>query len=79
MSRFDYVRYDVKAEAAQAELKATTMLLESTVEHLITSGRAKALVMTKLEEAYMWMGKGIRDDQIARNGMADLQEGRTNS
>lgn len=31
-----------------------------------------------LEEAYMWVGKAIRDDQIKRNGAAELQEGRNN-
>ncbi len=35
-------------------------------------------IMTKLEEAYMCVGKAIRDDQIARNGSAPLQEARGN-
>lgn len=30
-----------------------------------------------LEESYMWCGKAIRDEQIARNGSAPLEEGRT--
>jgi len=29
------------------------------------SGRYKALALTALEEAYCWIGKAIRDDQIA--------------
>lgn len=41
--------------------------------------RAKALALTKLEEVYMWIGKAIRDDQIERNGSAELQEERNNS
>jgi hypothetical protein len=32
----------------------------------------------KLEEAYMWCGKGLRDQQIERNGSAPLQEERGN-
>lgn len=38
--------------------------------------RAKALALTKLEECYMWIGKALRDDQIARIGSAPLQEDR---
>jgi hypothetical protein len=33
-------------------------------------------VFTKLEEAYMWIGKAVRDDQIERNGSAELLEER---
>jgi hypothetical protein len=61
-SRFDYVKYDDLAVTAQAELKQSIQALEATVERHVHSPRAKALVMTKLEEAYMWVGKGIRDD-----------------
>lgn len=32
-----------------------------------------------LEKSYMWVGKRIRDEQIQRNGSAELQEERTNS
>jgi hypothetical protein len=30
-------------------------------------GRAKSIILTKLEEAFMWMGKAVRDDQIERD------------
>lgn len=79
MSRFDYVKYDAQAELAQTELKSAIANVESYVEKHVKSPRAKALVLTKLEEAYMWMGKGVRDDQITRNGSAPLQESRVNS
>lgn len=78
MGRFDYVKYDEIAEAAQEGFKAMVKELEVHIEQ-IRSGRAKALALTKLEECYMWIGKGIRDDQIVRNGSASLQEERTNS
>ena len=45
----------------------------------LKSPRTVALALTKLEECYMWIGKAIRDDQIERNGSAELQEERTNS
>lgn len=68
MSRFDYVKYDDLACAIQAEAKAAFESIAAIVEAKLASPRAKALVFTKLEEAYAWVGKAIRDDQIARNG-----------
>lgn len=76
MSRFDYVKYDDLAQNAQASFKALFLNLAEHAESQLPPGRAKALVLTKLEEAYMWIGKAIRDDQIARNGSAPLQEER---
>ncbi len=77
-SRFDYVRYDEPAQNLQATFKADVEILEANIEKL-SNGRYKALALTKLEECYMHIGKAIRDDQIARNGSAPLQEERTNS
>lgn len=76
MSRFDYVKYDEVAAIDQANFKAEFEQLTTAVEFGLKSPRAKALVLTKLEEAYMWVGKAIRDDQIERNGSAPLQEER---
>lgn len=75
-NRFDYVAYDQTAADAQARYKKGFQDLEDSIEHGLVNGRAKALVLTKMEEAYMWIGKAIRDDQIARNGSAPLQEAR---
>jgi len=77
-NRFDYVKYDQQAINQQNELKDNFINLEIFVNGL-KEGRAKSLVLTKLEEAYMWCGKAIRDEQIARNGDAELQEERCNS
>ncbi len=76
MSRFDYVKYDDKAIEIQNAFKGYVSGLEFGIEKMLTSPRAKALALTKLEEAYMWIVKAIRDDQIERNGSAELQEGR---
>lgn len=75
MSRFDYVKYDEQASKTQASFKGPFEVIAHAVESL-KPGRAQALVLTKLEEAYMWIGKAVRDDQIARNGSAPLQEDR---
>lgn len=37
------------------------------------------VVMTAMEEGYMWIGKAIRDEQFARTGNAPLQEERSDS
>lgn len=79
MSRFDYVKYDEKANEDQAVFKNLVQLVEQEIANRCKPGRATSLALTKLEECYMWIGKQIRDDQIARNGSADLQEERTNS
>lgn len=78
MSRFDYVKYDEKANAAQADIKKICICLENEIYTHLDDGRARSLALTKLEEVYMWCGKGIRDAQIARNGSAELQEERGN-
>lgn len=78
MNRFDYVKYDERAVKDQAAFKEAFEALSITSETCLRSPRAKALVQTKLEEAYMWVGKAIRDDQIERNGSATLQEDRVN-
>lgn len=75
MSRFDYVKYDLEASAKQDAFKKRFIELHSLVDSLPKS-RASSLVSTKLEEAYMWIGKAIRDDQIVRNGSAEPQEER---
>lgn len=87
MSRFDYVKYDKGAEIDQASAKALVQKTETFIGGIGYAqgkishecARAKALAVTKLEECYMWIGKALRDDQIARNGFAPLREERTNS
>lgn len=78
MSRFDYVKYDDIANEQQASMKDTVTMLEFEIEKL-KSPRAKALAITNLEQVYMWIGKAIRDDQIARNGSAPLEERRNDT
>lgn len=77
-NRFDYVKYDEKAADDQSEFKERCQKLESLINTLVDS-RYKSLALTALEEAYCWIGKAIRDEQIARNGLAGLQEERCDS
>jgi len=78
MSRFDYVKYDQEATDKQDYFKRKFKELDCEVQSL-KPGRATSLVFTKLEEAYMWIGKAIRDEQLLRNKDTELQETRCNS
>lgn len=75
MSRFDYVGYDEIAKTKQTEAKDAFVKLDHWVETNLDNGRARALVFSKLEEAYMWLGKAIRDEQVQQR-TAPLPEGR---
>jgi len=78
-SRFDFIRYDDEAETIQARAKNLFQQVEKLIFQIGDDcPRAKSLAMTKLEEAYMWVGKAIRDQQITRLNV-ELLEGRTNS
>lgn len=66
-NRFSYVRYDDTRVHKQGAFKAQFEALEAAVEFL-PRGRHQALALTHLEEAYMWIGKALRDEQIAFDG-----------
>lgn len=73
MSRFDYVKYDKDHTSMQLSAKSLCMQLETEIDSL-DDGRPKSLALTKLEECYMWIGKAIRDDQVARGSGVDTPE-----
>lgn len=75
-NRFDYVAYDDDAASKQRAAKTLCQALEVFVDANLPKGRASSLVHTKLEEAYMWIGKAIRDEQVEKRG-AELQENRS--
>ena len=74
-TRFDYVAYDEQATKLQAEFKQKFIELDEMIERSLLKGRAQSLVLTKLEEAYMWVGKAVRDEQVTYRA-ARLQERR---
>lgn len=78
-TRFDYVKYDDVAQAAQTRCKEACIALEAAIDAIgVGGGREKAIALTQLEHVYARCGRAIRDDQISRNGSAELQEGRGN-
>lgn len=67
--RFSYVKYDDESQNLQQAFKRKFEELESMVNtHLTKAGRPAALVLTSLEESYMWVGKAVRDLQVSRVG-----------
>ena len=66
-SRFDYVKYDPAHVEMQNEAKQLCLDLESFIDRMVPS-RPKSLALTSLEEAYMWIGKAIRDSQVQAVG-----------
>lgn len=77
MNRLDYVKYDEGAYKVQEYFKLRFNEIIVILEEMGAS-RSQSLALTKLEEAYMWIGKAIRDDQLRRNGKIELQEERKN-
>jgi hypothetical protein len=73
VTKFDYVKYDEQAQGQQAFFKSKFQELDQCVESL-EPGRAKSLALTKLEEAYMWVGKALRDEQIKRSSSVEIQK-----
>lgn len=76
--RFSYVKYDQEAVNKQETFKKMFEEVEAYAEHFLSDSRPKSLFMTALEEAYMWTGKAIRDEQIARNSQPEHVAERTN-
>ena len=68
MSRFDSVAFDrLRCDLAQ-EATRLAKEFEDYLDGLPDkpeSRRSRALALTNLEQAVMWIGKALRDDQIA--------------
>lgn len=76
--RFSYVKYDQASIVKQEEFKKMFEAIEEYANKSLIESRPKSLLMTALEEAYMWTGKAIRDEQIAINSLAEHVSERTN-
>lgn len=62
--RFDYIKYDELSQVQQIEAKDMCLDLEYWIE-VNLKGRPASIALTKLEEVYAWIGKGIRDLQVS--------------
>lgn len=62
----EYVKYDEKAQSDSEKARALCESLKELIGKNIKPGRATDFAITKLEECFMWIGKGIRDDLVYR-------------
>jgi hypothetical protein len=66
-SRFDYTKFDKTSSTKLEDAKQAYKSVEALIEGVLPVGsREKSLVLTKLEESFMWVGKAIRNEQIER-------------
>lgn len=66
-----YIEFDSVSVENHSHFREAFHELESAIERLLVSERPKAIVIQKLEEAYMWVGKTILKDQLARTIVID--------
>lgn len=69
---FDYVAFDEQRTEKIKRIKAKFEEIEALCIEELIPGRHRSLVGTKLEEAYMWCGKAIRDEQVATNNAPNI-------
>lgn len=67
--RFTYVDYDAHSMEKSLAIRDALREVEALLMRLPES-RPRSLALTKLEEALMWAGKAIRDEQLAREAEA---------
>lgn len=66
MIDLSYVKYDDDSAQKSVSLKNKVEILSTEICANLTPSRERSLAVTKLEEAFMWIGKAIRNDQIYR-------------
>ncbi len=71
MGRFTFVTYDEKSLTLNQSFKELFEKAETAIGDL-NDGRSTSMALTKLEETHMWVGKAIRDSQIARSNPSTM-------
>jgi hypothetical protein len=74
--RLAYVRYDERSVAVQEHFRVLHSAILVGLRTLLPPSAANTLAARQVEVAYMWIGKAIRDAQIARGGDATHQPAR---
>lgn len=70
--RFDAIKYDETAISQQAKFKRLFNELGEAVDADLYGGQAKSRVLRRLEEAFMWVGKAIKEEQMQKRGGSQL-------
>lgn len=66
LSNFDSITLDALAEEKLYRAKNLLLDLAAQLDRSLPQSRERALVYTKLEEAFDWIKKAVRNDQIQR-------------
>lgn len=74
---FNYVKYDAESQKKQENFKQAFEQIEELALRTLPDGRARMLLLRYLEIGYMWTGKAIRDEQIARDSQPEHVPERT--
>lgn len=59
-NRYEVVKLNAESSAAKKALKAQFISLEKTIKDTLPNGRSRSLAVTRLEEAWQWVGKSCR-------------------
>ena len=65
-NRFDWIVYDDNSVLLQAKYKEMFKQLEAELCLGLKPSSELTLACIKLEEAFMWVGKSVKHDQIKR-------------
>lgn len=66
MNRFDSIRYDEISGTQATGALNLCKGIEDFINEQKLAGRSASVALTKLEDVHMWLGKAIRDTQVAR-------------
>lgn len=73
MGAFDSVSYNDKSLKIQQDVKFAFENVEDVIERNFKEhSREVSLALTKIEEAYMWLGKDIKRQQLVREVEDDV-------
>lgn len=67
MNRFDGIPFDEEVVTIQRDLRDKFKELATKIESALPRNRCASKALNRLEESFMWAGKGMRDLQIDRN------------
>jgi hypothetical protein len=73
--RLEYVKYDDISLENNARFKLIFESILGNLEYSLKDSREKELALNAVEEAFMWVGKAIKSDQIIRELNHEIYEG----
>lgn len=65
---FDYITYDVESKHKQKVAKELCESLAGFIKEELTDKEKKQNALDRLEEVHAWINKGIKNDQLKREG-----------